>query len=275
VEDWLAQQEAAVVATWEGAIDRHYPQHSEVWSDPDEHYAALTKSWNFLDALEYVDWDSLMTRSDLDILDLGAGTGWLSAYLSRLPNVHSVDALDSSNRNLAMIPRITEIMGGLVTKIRQVHGLFCPLPVASCSYDMIVASSAAHHASSLFDLLEECHRVLMDDGAFVILNETPDTRRRSVSRMLRMTARIGGRVAGGRYDRFSCSVSSAGLLYDPHLGDLAYSLAQWRDAFVQTGWACQTIRTPLGTYKPNNPKAPRLTHFILRKEPGARSLAGA
>lgn len=67
------------------------------------------------------------------MLDLGAGTGWLSAWLCRFNAVQHIDALDSSRRNLEqMLPRITELMKGaaLLPKIRPIVGLFYPLPVA-------------------------------------------------------------------------------------------------------------------------------------------------
>jgi hypothetical protein len=77
------------------------------------------------------------------VLDLGAGTGWLSAFLSSFPNVEQIDTLDSDRNNLeVMLPQIIERMEGDTSKIHPILGLFSPLLVPDQQYGLIVASSS-------------------------------------------------------------------------------------------------------------------------------------
>jgi SAM-dependent methyltransferase len=262
----MATQAESEAASWETSIDRFYPQHAATWSDPEIQYRALTSEWNFLPALRFVDWDTLIQSGGVRVLDLGAGTGWLSAYLSRFDEVAHIDAVDSSRRNLIdMLPSVVERLGGVMSKIRPVRALFTPILVDDMTYDLIVASSALHHAPKLAEVLQECHRVLTPDGAVAVLNETPLSTLACLYRMGRVGASAAAAVLGGRYEAYSPTVSAGGLLYDPFLGDVAYSMRQWEAAFSQSGWSYETIRTPLGSYKKGPRRQVPLTHFLLRK----------
>jgi SAM-dependent methyltransferase len=265
VDDWLARQADSEARSWETAIARFYPQHADVWTDPAKQVHAVTHQWNFLDALEFVPWQMLMPGQRLRVLDLGAGTGWLSAYLSRFDQIAHIEALDSSRSNLeVMLPGVIERMGGVASKIRPIRGLFTPLLVEDGAYDLIVASSALHHAPRLTDVLQECRRVIKPSGAMVLLNETPLGTARYLYKMARVCVDITLKSMRGRYVAWSPSVASSGILYDPHLGDVAYSFDQWKSAFAQTRWSCRIIRTGLSSYKRPSPRPAHLTHFVLR-----------
>jgi SAM-dependent methyltransferase len=265
VDDWIAQQADSEASSWEKAISRFYPQHADVWSDPAKQVHAVTHEWNFLDALEFVPWRAIMRGTDLRVLDLAAGTGWLSAYLSRFANVATIDALDSSRSNLeVMLPGVVERMGGVATKIHPIRALFTPLLVDDGSYDLIVASSALHHAPRMTDVLDECHRVIKPSGTMILLNETPLGTGRYLYKMARVGLGITARSVRGRYVAWSPSIASSGILYDPYLGDVSYSFDQWRSAFTQTRWSYRIIRTGLSSYKLPSPRPAHLTHFVLR-----------
>ncbi len=270
VEDWLSQQADSEATSWESAVERFFPDHAAAWSDPDEHYRRLTSDWNTLDALQYVDWPALMGAGNQRVLDLGAGTGWLSAYLSRFDEVASIDTLDSSRRLLEkMLPSIVERMEGVAEKINPIRALFTPLQRPASSYDLIVASSAVHHAPQLSGVLDECARVLAASGVLVILNETPLSTYRSLNWMARIGIKAALSLLAGRCPTYARTVSGGGILYEPYLGDRAYSLRQWKTAFAQSNWRVSVIRTPLGSYKGGGRRQTRLTHFVLRKSAAA------
>ena len=267
VDDWIAQQADTEASSWESAIARFYPEHLDVWSDPAKQVHAVTHEWNFLDALALVPWQSLIRGRELRVLDLAAGTGWLSAYLSRFDEIGAIDALDSSRSNLEiMLPGVVERMGGIAAKIRPIRALFAPLLVEDGTYDLIVASSALHHAPRMADVLQECHRVVKPGGAMVLLNETPLDTARYLYKMARIGLGITMQSIRGTYVARSPSIASSGILYDPYLGDVAYSFDQWRSVFAQTNWSCRIIRTGLSSYKRPSPRPARLTHFLLRPQ---------
>jgi SAM-dependent methyltransferase len=266
VDDWIAVQADSEASSWESAIARFYPQHAAIWNDPSEQVRALTTEWNFLDALDFIPWGPLVAGKKARVLDLGAGTGWLSAYLSKLDDVESIDALDSSRANLEdMLPGVVDLMGGTAGKIRPIRALFTPLLVADNSYDLIVASSALHHAPRLADVLKECHRVLKPHGTMVALNETPLGTSRYFYKTLRTGIDVLARSFKGGYEALSPSISVSGILYDPYLGDIVYSFNQWAAAFAQTGFSPIVIRTGLSSYKRPMKRPARLVHFVLRK----------
>lgn len=266
MEEWLSRQSESVVSTWEKSIERFYPQHAPTWNDPDQHYEALTQEWHSFDATRYLNWEQLLSGHHLKILDMGAGTGWLSAFLSKLDQVEQIDALDSSRNNLnKMMPRLIQIMGGDASKIRPIRGLFSPILVEDAHYDYIVASSAVHHAPSLSEVLRECHRVLKSGGKLVILNETPMTLPRYIYRSCRIFASVILGAAAGKMDEPAASISSSGILYDPFLGDRAYLLPQWRETIQKSGFNCEVIRTPFSPYQNKKQRSIKLTHFICTK----------
>ncbi len=170
-----------------------------------------------------------------------------------------------------MLPAVVTLMGGAPEKIRPVRALFTPLLVQDGSYDLIVASSALHHAPRLDDVLRECHRVLKPSGTMVLLNETPLGTARYLYKMLRTGIDVASRSLQGRYEPHSPSISVSGILYDPYLGDTVYSFSQWESAFEQAGWSRIIVRTGLSSYKRPMKRPARLTHFVLRK---AASSAG-
>lgn len=175
MESWLARQAEDMVQSWEKSIETYYPQTLKIWTNPHRHLEALKKEWNTLDAVEYLNWDKYLNGiASNKILDLGAGTGWLSIMLSTHKNVDKIYALDASPTNLnVMLPALAELMRGDLSKIIPIRGLFTPILVNNGFFDMVVASSAVHHAPDLAECLCEVYRVTKPGGLFLILNETP------------------------------------------------------------------------------------------------------
>lgn len=273
MESWLSEQASRMVQGWETSIGQYYPHDIEDWTDPHAHYTALCDKWNTLPAVEYVDWDMYLLGDALKILDLGAGTGWLSILLSRRDNVERIYALDSSATNLkTMLPPLTDLMGGHVGKITPVLALFTPILVADGFFDVIVASSAVHHAPDLAECLLEMHRVLKPGGFFLILNEQPVSYRRYTSMVGLRCLRLMSRVVMQRWQRFPNWVSESGLVIDPHLGDRAYGEWQWKRALDVAGFSFRRMVTPYYPYRDTSDRrnTVKLTHYIAQKSADSR-----
>ena len=267
-ETWLPVQAEKTVLAWQGSIERHYPQHVETWTQPARHLRALTEEWNTLRAVIDLPLDRYLVGSGLRVLDLGAGTGWLSLHLSRHERVREIYALDSSPFNLdVMLPALAELMGHGDARIRPVLGLFTPLLVEDGFFDVVVASSAVHHAENLQACLNEVHRVTRPGGVCLILNETPITSARYLWIIAKRLAGIASAVAFKRWEPVPRPVSESGVVTDPHLGDRAYCGWQWVRAIESAGFDCERVDMPYGSYR-GQARGPRLAHFIARKPAG-------
>ena len=169
--------------------------------------------------------------------------------------------VDSDVNNLVnMLPVIVELMKGTMPKINPIRGLFSPIRRPDGYYDLVVASSAVHHATNLMELLTELRRVLRSGGKLVILNETPAN---NFEMLLKYIRGFGGLIKGYVLRRSLPRVpeySSNGILYDPYLGDHVYSRHQWHSAFAFSGFRYSMIRTSYSVYKGEH--GARLTHFV-------------
>ena len=267
IDDITRLQVEGLIQTWSGAIREYYPQFAAEWSDPDEHLAAHRVKWNLIEAAKDLDWPRLLgSRRRMQVLDLGCGTGWLSAILSRFEQIESIVALDSDSHNLqVMLPAVVSALGGDAARIKPTRGLFQPLPFEDASLDLVVASSAVHHATDIISLFLELRRVVKDDGLIVALNETPSQNWFQILRMARSALRAVAENLTGNIRRFGPRVTSLGVLYDPYLGDVAYSWKQWDFIFRSSGLSYQAHVTPFYPYKQGDAQRAKLTHFICRK----------
>jgi SAM-dependent methyltransferase len=162
MESWLAQQAEHIGAEdWGKAIEARYPGALQQWTDPREHFRLVTEQTNYYAAAKLVNWSHYLKGDHLKVLDFGAGTGWLSLLLSRYSNIAEITALDGNRYNLeTMLPAIAPLFGGDLAKIKPTVGKFFPLLAPDNHYDLIVESSAVHHAADLSECLREIHRVL-------------------------------------------------------------------------------------------------------------------
>jgi SAM-dependent methyltransferase len=265
--DITSFQFQGLLKTWNGAIREFYPEFAGEWSDPSLHLAAHQSKWNLIEATRDLDWSRLLPAGGrLKVLDLGCGTGWLSALLSRFDQIESIIALDADSHNLeAMLPEVCHALGADLSKVRPTRGLFQPLPFEDGELDLVVASSAVHHAQDIISLFLELRRVVKDDGLIIALNETPTPNWTHLARMGRSSLRMIAENITGRIRRFGPRVSSLGLLYDPYLGDVAYSRKHWDFIFRSSGLTHREHVTPYYPYKGKDSQSVRLTHFICRK----------
>jgi ubiquinone/menaquinone biosynthesis C-methylase UbiE len=162
-----------------------------------------------------------------------------------------------------MMPKILKKMAADEKKIIPIEGLFTPILFDDESIDMVVASSALHHAENLELVLKEIRRVLKKDGSLIVLNETPDSAMRHFLRVTKACLSILKNLLFRNYFSISAAVSSSGFLYDPHLGDRAYPVWYWKKALKLSGFnEVEKVDSGMPTVKKS--KGPSLVHFICK-----------
>jgi SAM-dependent methyltransferase len=103
-------------------------------------------------------------------LDLGAGTCWATARLSRLPRIDEVVALDNSEQFLTSVgSRVIQACGGNSRKIRFAVGSFNDVPFPAESFDCAFLIAAIRHSLSPLKTLLEARRVLTPGGALLVV----------------------------------------------------------------------------------------------------------
>jgi ubiquinone/menaquinone biosynthesis C-methylase UbiE len=118
------------------------------------------------------------------ILEIGAGSGWLSAELSKLPRVVEVTAIDLSPRLLKEeAPRMFEMLRAHTAKIIRMPGDFHKLDFANNHFDFVVCSAALGEAVNIVQVIREAKRVLKPGGKLVAVRESvaPLMRRKAAS----------------------------------------------------------------------------------------------
>ncbi len=104
----------------------------------------------------------------LDILDLGAGNGWLSYRASQLG--HRVVALDIRTDEVDGLGAAARYFEFLESPFERVCASFEALPFARGSFDVAVFNASLHYALNLARTLREARRVVKSHGRIVILD---------------------------------------------------------------------------------------------------------
>ena len=104
--------------------------------------------------------------SDLDVVEIGCGTGKNSAWL--LPRVRSLVGLDVSEQMLAIAIEAVPDGTFLVADISE------PWPLEDDSADLVVASLVLEHIEVLAPIMAEAARVLRRGGTLRISELHPD-----------------------------------------------------------------------------------------------------
>lgn len=102
----------------------------------------------------------------LNVLDIGAGSGWLAHRLSQ--RGHSVAAIDLLEDPLDGL----RALGYYAPAVKPIVAEFDRLPVASGNFDLAVFNAAFHYSKDYAVTLREILRVLTSRGTLVIL-DTP------------------------------------------------------------------------------------------------------
>lgn len=106
----------------------------------------------------------------LDVLDLGAGNGWLCSRAARAG--HRAVALDVREDDVDGLGAAAGLLGQPGGQFARVAASFESLPAANDSFDIVVFNAALHYALDLRETLAEARRVARRGGRVVIL-DTP------------------------------------------------------------------------------------------------------
>lgn len=106
------------------------------------------------------------------ILEIGAGGAWLSAELSKLPNVVEVIVTDLSPLLLQEeAPKVFELLQASTAKITRTPGDFHKLDFPNNHFDFVVCSAVLHDAANIVQVLREAKRLLKPGGKLVAIRE--------------------------------------------------------------------------------------------------------
>jgi ubiquinone/menaquinone biosynthesis C-methylase UbiE len=157
------------------------------------------------------------------VLEIGAGAGWLSAELSKLPRVVEIYTTDHMARVLKEnAPKVFDLLDAHTAKITRIPGDFHHLEFPANHFDFVVSSAVLHHAGNVVQVLREAKRVLKPGGQFVAIREPvwPLVKIKSRARMLQKL------VATGIDERF-------------------YTLSDYREFFRQAALPLEVKRVNL------------------------------
>ena len=165
----------------------------------------------------------------IHVLDVGAGSGWLSHRLAALGHrAVAVDALDDDVDGLGATRHYA-------IDFASVQADFDALPFAPAQFDLVVFNGSLHYAADTAATLERAYRVLAPGGALVVMD----------SPMFRADG-DGSAMVGAKMQRFMCECGftdvvqpGAGYLTFARLAGIAEKLAL-RPQFVPSrgslGW---------------------------------------
>jgi ubiquinone/menaquinone biosynthesis C-methylase UbiE len=264
---WIERQSSIHTAQWDQALKLHHPESITWMNNPSNYLIRLTEECNYLAAASILPWDDLIP-ANAEILDSACGGGWLSAYLSKHRNTRKIYSLDSSeNYLLNFLPAVFELMQGDPLKVTAVQGFFSPILLPDQSLDLVVISSAMHHAEVMEPVLCEFNRVLKKGSHLIILNENPIT---NLSYLYKISLAFGNSVVKTlkkKYKPYVQKISCGGLVYDPYLGDKIYPEWYWRSALRAAEFdeviLVDSKLTPVVGQKTSEQGS--LRHFICRK----------
>ncbi len=157
------------------------------------------------------------------LLEIGAGTAWLSAELSKLPRVVEVFATDPSPGLLKeSAPKVFKLLNAHTDKITRMPADGHSLDFPANHFDFVVCAGVLHRAANIVQVLREAKRVLKPGGQLVAIREPvwPLVKIKSRSKML---AKL---IATGINDRF-------------------YTLADYKEFFKQAALPLQVKRVNL------------------------------
>ena len=198
--------------------------------------------------------------SGSQVLDLGAGVGWLSYRLAELGHrpmaidltTDAVDGLGAARHYYPSWPRV--------------QGEFDRLPLADRSVDAVIYNASLHYSVDYRSTLTEACRVLRSGGHLIVL-ETPVYRHEHSGRAM---VEERHRRFADRYGTASASLPSIEYLTDERLRTLAQELrVSWHRTTPWYGWSWwwRPYRARL-----RRTRAPSRFHVLTarRPEPGLR-----
>ena len=156
----------------------------------------------------------------LQIVDLGAGNGWLSYRLSR--RGHRLAALDLHGDERDGLGAWSHYDATFT----PIEADFSRLPLAAAQADLVIFNAALHYADDPVSVLAEARRVLRAGGQLVVLDSPTYHNRSSGQQMLRERAERFAQQYG-----WQSHPTGAGF----------FEFAEWPDYAVQLGMSLRII----------------------------------
>jgi ubiquinone/menaquinone biosynthesis C-methylase UbiE len=169
---------------------------------------------------------NLLPKGSFDVLDLGAGTGWMSYRLSQ--RGHRPVAVDI----------FTDALDGLAAarhygQFPCVEAEFDRLPFADAQFDLAVFNSSLHYSTDYHGTLAEARRCLRPGGRVVVL-DSPLYKQREHGELMRTERH---RQFEAEYGFASDSVASLEYLHESQLAELSRDLGlRWQIYQPWYGW---------------------------------------
>ena len=175
----------------------------------------------------------MAARGPLDILDLGAGNGWLCHRLAW--RGHRATALDIREDDVDGLGAARQFLARAPDLFAVVAAPFEALPFASRRFDIAVFNASLHYARDLAAVLNQARRVLRSGGMLVVMDSPFYTRESDGAAMLAEQRGRGETLFGSR----------AGALLAP---DFIEYLTPQRLAAADPAltWRRHRVRYPLG-----------------------------
>ncbi|UCH49818.1 MAG: class I SAM-dependent methyltransferase [Betaproteobacteria bacterium] len=102
------------------------------------------------------------------VMEIGAGTAWCAAYLSRRPLVERVFAVEYDRYALEhLMPKVFQHSNAREEIIARVFGSYNHMPQVHNRVDLIVSIGAIHHSENLYATMSEAYKVLKPGGYFL------------------------------------------------------------------------------------------------------------
>lgn len=165
-------------------------------------------------------------RRPLDLLDLGAGNGWLSWRLAKRGHrIAAIDIFMDDRDGLGAIRKYASL--------RTVGADFDVLPFESTAFDAIIYNASLHYSSNYSRTLAEARRCLRPHGQIVILDSPLYATAEHGERMRRERQAFFENTYGFRSE----ALASIEYLDEPALAGLARELnIEWKRSSPWYGW---------------------------------------
>lgn len=102
------------------------------------------------------------------LIEVGAGTGWCSAWLSQKDTVSEIYTLDYDHYCVEkLMPAVFKSLGAKSDKITRVAGSYNNMKCPDEEFDFVVSIGAINHSENLPATFRECNRVLKKGGYMI------------------------------------------------------------------------------------------------------------
>jgi len=141
----------------------NYPFNEQFYPDSKDSRIVRLNTQNVLLFLEKINWPK-----ETKILEIGAGSCWLTAKLAAQYKCVALDILDKFPIGLETADIFIKHRGVFFERI---IADMQNLPFSDQKFDIILINAALHHSPDLMKTLREIDRILVPNGQLILLNE--------------------------------------------------------------------------------------------------------